>query len=1295
MPAITCCDGWIFHIIDSRSHAVIRLTLLAAAVISSYSWAEPAEQKYLAQPLHTEMKPLVSQKQRYIDDLYFMHFPEAPLALAYKQLPDTSIMVNGKPNGRLNVASRSSQQYLQKLANGRDIQRQRLSSVLGRNLNFEYQYGLLINAATVRLTKEEAAKLEQSNSGVRLEKMQMRHLMTDAGPSFIGGEAVWNGVGTDLPTKGEGVIVGVIDTGIDADHPSFTAKAIDGYEHVNPWGTGNYTGDCVDNDWLCNDKLIGVVSYPELRGFYPGEPYEGFPKPEVIDVGWDMHGHGTHVASTVAGNPQVNLTQKNAIGDEAQLKIPKISGVAPRANIISYQVCLPISGDDPNYGGCFPDLTVLALEHAVQHGVHVINYSVGGAPDSPWDSADSLAFLAARTAGIHAVTAAGNAGPSPQTVGAPGNAPWVTTVAAYTHDRGYSDKTLRWVAGGESALADISGAGVSYGLTGQVVDAANYNDGKCNSPFEAGTFNGEIVVCRRGDIARVEKGNNVLAGGAGGLILINVDANADNIEPDLHVLPAIQLTMADGETLLSWLGSGSDHALTISESAHIRVPENGDIAGSFSSRGPNYPYPHTITPDIAAPGVDIFAAHTTEWPFVDPKNAVPSEFDFMSGTSMASPHVAGALALLAALRPDWTPSEAQSAIMTTANSNTFKDDDGDGVKESSTPFDAGAGRIQIDKAVQAGLLLPISEAEYLNADPALNGNPATLNLPTMVGLNCLAKCEWTRTVTAVKDATWTVTTALQTQGVNVSVTPSTFALKAGESQQLTITATPTAELAALWSFGEVRLTSSGLPEQHLTFAAEFTGGNVPTEDVVKITAHRDADNFTLAGFNSIGSDNLQVEALGLSKVDVIEGETSWDPTANYRAQNPETYHVVPVNTNSSVTMIGAWINSAEAPDLDLFIVRDANLDGKPSQIELDNAVCISGREDSKEACFIDTPVPANYLVVVHNYQGTDPANFDKHSVSVVKVRKTDTLLEADVPESVAPGEEFALTLNWDQPMSEGEVYFAVATLGTHPNLPDNIGSVYFELHRGADDVAVTVDRQSIVSGDTLTYSIDILANDSAADKVYTLTTTLADGFSVLDADGGTQNGNTITWQLVQEANGPTRTLALVVGSAGVTKSAEIALEIIHSVDSAPGKTLKAIADAVQVKALPIAKINGSSAAKVSLQTPGSIDLSGADSFDGDGKALSYQWRQVSGPTLTMSGNNTANLKVSIAALQSQAVAVIELVAESANGKSAPAQVTVQLLPEQQQSSGGGALGLFSLLFAFSVGFIRIGLRKKV
>lgn len=1275
---------------------MFRLNLLAIAIISTSTFAEPADTQYRAQPLNAEAKPLSRIGQRDISDLYFIHFPKPSLALAYKSLPNTGIMSTGKAAAKLNVASAQSQGYLQQLAKAREESRKTLSSLVGRALSFERQYGMLINAATVRLSKDEAVKLQNAKTGIRLEKMSLSRLLTDAGPAFIGADAIWNGSGQDLPSKGEGVIVGVIDTGIDADHPSFSGLASDGYQHVNPWGQGNYTGDCVNNADLCNDKLIGVVSYPELQVFYPSTPYAGFPKPDIINVGWDMHGHGTHVASTVAGNPVADVVQTNVLGDVAQFRVPMVSGVAPRANIVSYQVCLPMSGDDPSYGGCFPDLTILALEHAVANGVDVINYSVGGTPDSPWESADSLAFLAARTAGIHAVTAAGNSGPSAETVGGPGNSPWITTVAAYTHDRGYSEKHLSWTAGGDSELGTLSGAGISYAYTGALVDAETFGDGKCNAPFAPGTFSGEIVLCRRGDVARVEKGKNVLAGGAGGLILINVEPDADNLVQDLHMLPAIQLALSDGETLLSWLASGSGHQLSISGTEQIQVADNGDLAGDFSSRGPNYPFPGTITPDIAAPGVDIFAAHTTEWPFVDPDIAVPREFDYMSGTSMASPHVAGAMALLAALRPEWTPDEAQSAIMTTANSNTYKDDDGDGVKEPSTPFDAGAGRIQIDKAVSAGLLMRIGEQEYLEADPAKGGNPAELNLPTMVGLECLTKCEWTRTVTATADATWTASTVSQTTGLLLNVSPTVFALKAGESLQLTITATPTAAIAANWSFGEILLNAAGFPEQHLTVAAEFTGGSVPTQDVVKVTAHRDADSYSLPGFVSIGSEDLQVEVLGLSKVVVTDGVTSWDPDAKYRAQNPETYHAIPLNTNSSVSMIGAWINRAEAPDLDLFIVRDSNLDGKPSQLELNNAVCVSGRDDSMESCFIETPTPANYLVVIHNYLGTDPANYDAHSVSVVKVLKTDTTLEYAVPDTVAPGEEFGLDLGWDQPMVEGEVYFATATLGTHPNLSDNIGSVYFELTRGVDDVAVAVGSNEVISGDNLVYEITLLANEASTDKTYTLNTQLPDGLSVVDAGGGIVNGNNITWHLVQAANGMSQTLTLVIGTSGVHSSREFSLLLEHSVDTAPTKTLVTSANPVLVKALPVAKINGGTNVSVTLQTPGQVQLSGSDSADGDGQPLTYQWRQVSGPTLTLTGETTSILKLTASALQQDSTAEFELVVSTPTGDSVPASAKVLLKAQKPESSSGGSLNLLTLLSAllFGIRWRFVGCRKS-
>ena len=173
----------------------------------------------------------------------------------------------------------------------------------------------------------------------------------------------------------------------------------------------------------------------------------------------------------------------------------------------------------------------------------------------------------------------------PETVGSPGNAPWLTTVAAYTHDRSFTEKESIF-SGGDTSLSPLHGEGATAGISAAVVSAVDFGDADCLTPFAADTFSGEIVVCQRGDIARVSKGSNVLAGGAGGMILINVDGGSETVDADFHVLPSIHIDAAQGSELTTWLASGSDHAATISASVMESNPDKADIAAEFTSRGP-------------------------------------------------------------------------------------------------------------------------------------------------------------------------------------------------------------------------------------------------------------------------------------------------------------------------------------------------------------------------------------------------------------------------------------------------------------------------------------------------------------------------------------------------------------------------------------------------------------------------------------------------------------------------------------------------------------------------------------
>ena len=379
--------------------------------------------------------------------------------------------------------------------------------------------------------------------------------------------------------------------------------------HTNP--RGKYYGVCdpaktdiYDPTFICNEKLIGAWDFADSF-----EPPDG-PR--------DNDGHGSHTASTAAGN-RVNAS----VIAPTYVYNNLVSGVAPRANIIAYDAC----GQE----GCPGSALVAAINQAVADGVDVINYSIGGGSRNPWRSADALAFLAALDAGVYVSVSAGNAGPSGSTIGSPSNAPWVTSVAAATHHRRFANRLVGMSGGNTTPPADIAGQGVAGGYgPARIVYAGNYtstlgaSDALCRQPFSPGTFNGEIVVCDRGVVGRVAKSQNVAVGGAGGFVLANDALNGDSLNADAYVLPGVHIPYNDGVVLKAWLAAGGVTNATIAGAQPQVDPAFGDIMAAFSSRGPDATSPSVLKPDITAPGVDIMAAIHTG-----------GNYGVLSGTSMA------------------------------------------------------------------------------------------------------------------------------------------------------------------------------------------------------------------------------------------------------------------------------------------------------------------------------------------------------------------------------------------------------------------------------------------------------------------------------------------------------------------------------------------------------------------------------------------------------------------------------------------------------------------------------------
>jgi hypothetical protein len=298
-----------------------------------------------------------------------------------------------------------------------------------------FRHGL--NGMTVELTAAEAKRIA-GVSGVRTVRPEFeRYLMLDRGPAWINADDVWSGAATGAANRGEGVIVGVIDSGINRTHSAFSGAGV-----TNP--LPGFLGHCATNPSACNSKLIG------LWDFTSGNNGTNDPV--------DVDGHGTHTASTAVGAPFVSSSVI-------------YSGVAPRANLIAYKAC---PGDT-----CSGSAILSSIDQAIADGVDVINYSIGSGPFDPWSTFpvggsadDAEAFLAAREAGIVVSASAGNDGPEPGTHGNPANSPWVLGVAAATHDRsGPGDRLASFSGRGPVVPVgvnkpDITGPGVSIRAAG-------------------------------------------------------------------------------------------------------------------------------------------------------------------------------------------------------------------------------------------------------------------------------------------------------------------------------------------------------------------------------------------------------------------------------------------------------------------------------------------------------------------------------------------------------------------------------------------------------------------------------------------------------------------------------------------------------------------------------------------------------------------------------------------------------------------------------------------------------------
>ncbi|MCQ4163273.1 S8 family serine peptidase [Tahibacter harae] len=735
---------------------------------------------------------------------------------------------------RLDVRSPAARAYSAHLAAQRALHLEQIGRLLGRAVTPQFHYEVTHHGVSLPLSPQEAAAVAALPGIVSVAPVQVQQPLTYRGPTFIGADKLWDGSAVPAyaaATRGAGIRIGVIDTGADARHPSFANDPACGFDASRP--------KLVAHDCTASNGIVCTGTNPA-------------PDPGV--------GHGMHVASTAAGNTLDAATVPTPILPAGG----SMSGVAPCASVISYKVC--------GAGGCFSDALEAGVQAAVADAVDVANYSIGPTCGygNPW--VDHPDFRGAASTGVFVAAAAGNtdAGCLDPAGRVANLGPWVTTVAASTHEIAFVPAlSVTGPVAPPALLTDMEVVPGSTTLSALDVGerlrsplrsyAQNLRGCTAGGVIPDGYFNGAIAVVQRGDCNFSEKIINAAAAGADLVVVVNQQADPFRMDTTgaPETIGAFSITpLQTSQALLAFLAAHPEpvrpaDAVFIDgfdpragSSGHFKPAlqraQQPDVIGNFSLRGPVPPPLQDLAkPDIAAPGVGIYAA-------TDPASG---DYQWLSGTSMASPHVAGSAALLRAIHPDWSVAEIKSALMTTTVTAGHLED---GITPW-TPEEVGSGRVDLSRAALAGLTLDESMANYDAANP--NGGSLRvhqLNLPSLRNMSCGERCQWTRTVRSrlTRSGTWTADFE-HPAGYALSVEPASFTLTPGASQVLTITATvDDITVPAEKSFGRLLLREAGadVPVQQLPVAVR---GNEVSVECSEGQCELRADQF-VSGYSAVG-----------------------------------------------------------------------------------------------------------------------------------------------------------------------------------------------------------------------------------------------------------------------------------------------------------------------------------------------------------------------------------------------------------------------------------------------------------
>jgi subtilisin family serine protease len=817
-----------------------------------------------------------------------------------------------------------------------------------------YDYGFAFNGFAAVLTEAQAEEAKAAKNVVAVTPDSKELLDTFTTPNFLGLTGP-TGYYQTTGSVGENVVIGVLDTGFNPENPAYSDRT-----GVNPNGKSGkldyqqipgWHGKCTPgeafNASMCNQKVIGAQAFPEGALASGGIPDFEFLSPR------DFDGHGSHTSTTAGGNFATPTD-----GDAKAAGLTAINGIAPRARLSIYKVCWELA--DLSNASCSSSDRVAATDQAVADGVDVLNHSIGATRTNFLDPVQ-IAFFNAAASGVFVAASAGNEGPGASTVASPG--PWTTTVAASTHNRAgvgsvtlgngstFTGSSFNSTSTGSKPFIDSETAGLpgADATAVRLCFAAVDNGGV--AVLDPAKVTGKIVLCDRGITARINKSLAVKEAGGVGMVLTNTALQGTNA--DLHFVPTVHLEVTDRASVKAY-------AATVGATATVNVAVVNFAApapaiAAFSSRGPILAGGGDILkPDLSAPGVDVLAA-------VTPVNNAGRNFDLLSGTSMSSPHVAGAAALLKSLHPSWSPMMIKSALMTSASN----------LLGTPNPFSQGAGHIDVTKAADPGLVFDSDFADWIAficGTGQLTGSlcttfgtidPSDLNQASMAIGDLAGSQTVSRTVKSVGSQSENYEFSVEgLAGITATPSAANFTIAPGGSQAWTVTFARTTALLNAYSTGFLKWTGNKGHVVRMPVAIRPVAVAAPFE----VTGTAGGISYNVkTGY----SGTLNFAARGLDAPTETNASVAQDPDQSFDRDDPtgtfQASFVVPAGLSLLRVGIDEDFITPPGTDLDVYLFRGATFVGQAAD------------GDSDEMVTLASPTAGTYTVFVHGFATNGPS----------------------------------------------------------------------------------------------------------------------------------------------------------------------------------------------------------------------------------------------------------------------------------------------------------------------------------